>query len=248
MSTVRGPRPQINSMTETRSEHTQNQPQSSGRLLPSPSGNLPHTIPKSQFVCEIRAPAPLRTRSRYPSWEFQPSREMLKQRVTRKSKPSPLANSSMTWEEVVQDKPREGPSSYQSLHYSGYGQLSSSSSSFGRLNTRLERKKTPQIYGVDHDEEYGFLCFGRCWFTSMFSLENIPVPPGTNSCCDFLVCRSIYDTAQPRNTKYPFNRKQIQLPSFAPSVVKSIHTDNRYFSLHFPSHCIPDTPTFYTLP
>jgi len=179
MSTVRGPRPQINSMTETRSKHTQNQPQSSGRLLPSPSGNLPRTIPKSQFVCEIQAPAPLRTRSRYPSWESQPSREMLKQRVTRKSGPSPLANSLMTWEEMIQDKPREGLASpYQSLHYSGYSQLSLSTSSFGRLDTPLERKKTPRIYGVDPDDESGFLCFGRCWFTSMFSLKNMLVPPG----------------------------------------------------------------------
>ncbi|KIM40136.1 hypothetical protein M413DRAFT_171877 [Hebeloma cylindrosporum] len=179
MSTVRGPRPQNNSTTETRA---QNQP--AKRLLPSPPDKIllrTTYIPKSQFVGELRAPPPLRARSRYRNSERQPRREMVKQHAGRKSEPSPLANSCMTWEEMIQYKPRDGAFPYQSPRYSGYGQNpGSSSTSFCKLDIQQERRESPQIYDVDFDsdDESGVLCFGRCSFTSMFSLCNpFTTPP-----------------------------------------------------------------------
>ena len=177
MSTLQGPRPQIYSTTNTPSKRTP------PNLLPSSSVNPPRTITKSQFLCEIQAP-PLRARGRYPSWEPQPSREMLKQYAARKPEPSPLANSCMTWEEMVQNKPHNGSSPYQS-RYSNYQPPASSSTSLGR---QLERNTSFQIYDVDSDDESGFLCFGGCqrWITCMFSLKNL-LPPGTNGCIRFLI-------------------------------------------------------------
>jgi hypothetical protein len=196
MSTLQSPRPRVNSAPEVRSKRTQSQQPNLVYSLPSSSSDkhLPRTIPKSPFGCELQAPAPLRTRSGHHPIQGGHPRKILKQRPSTKFEPSPLASSSMIWEEIqmVEVIPHQDSFPYPfPSRSSRSGQLSTSSPTLSTLRSpdvQFERKKTFQI--CDDDDE-GFYCFGRCfWFTGMLSLKSLPVPPGTDGwrfCLFFLI-------------------------------------------------------------
>jgi len=172
MSTL--PRARVNSAPEIRSKPTQSQQTNLVSSLSSSSSNLhlPRTISNSPFVCQLQAPAPLRTRNGYPIQERHP-RKILKQPPATNFQPSPLANSSMTWEEIPMEEsiPHDDPLPYPyPARSSRYGNVSTSSPTLFTLkgpDTPSERRKPSQIYD---DDESGFYCFGRCfWFTDFFT-------------------------------------------------------------------------------
>ncbi|KAF8972354.1 hypothetical protein BDZ97DRAFT_1752921 [Flammula alnicola] len=70
------------------------------RLPSSTSRSSPIiTLSKPLFVNGIRPPAPLRTRNRPPSWDYHPSRAVLRHRKVVKQSTSPLVTSCMTYDE-----------------------------------------------------------------------------------------------------------------------------------------------------